>query len=305
MKLNNILNSSPRYGFVVLNYNNYIDTIACANSILKITHRDDYLVVIVDNASPNNSYGELRREFEGHPKIILLLAEKNTGYSGGNNVGIRALMEIGVSQIIIATNDTEILSANILDKFDEINSSDVGIVGADVVTSEGVHQNPPLHRPTLLYFLNLYLYAPMAWLRAYLYKMFPMLERKRKASVSKEIEILSGTHSTMLVRQVYMLHGCFLYLTKNYIDKIGLLDESLFMYGEEDLMSWNCETSGLKRLYLPSIKVLHKDGMSTKGVYKEGKEEFVRAMTLKSKKYLATKIGRWDLFVVIMRGMCK
>lgn len=305
MKLNNILNSSLKYGFVVLNYNNYIDAVACANSILKITHRDDYLIVIVDNASPNNSFNELKREFEGHPKIVLLLNENNTGYSGGNNVGIRALMDIGISQIIIATNDTEVLSTNILDRFDEINSSDVGIVGTDVVTPEGVHQNPPLYRPTLLYFLNLYLYAPMAWLRAHLYKRFPILERKRKSSVSNEIDILSGTQSTMLVHQVYMLHGCFLYLTKNYIDKIGLLDENLFMYGEEDLMSWNCETSRLKRLYLPSIKVLHKDGMSTKGVYKEGKEEFVRAMTLKSKTYLATKIGRWDLFVVAMRGMYK
>ena len=97
-----------------------------------------------------------------------------------------------------------------------------------------------------------------------------------------------------------MLHGCFLYLTKNYLDKVGLLDENLFMYGEEDLMAWNCELHGLKRLYLPSAKILHKDGLSTKEVHKEGNEEFVRIMSIKSKQYLCKKITMWKLMKIIL-----
>jgi GT2 family glycosyltransferase len=294
-----------RYGFVVLNYNNFNDTIGCVNSILRIIHRDDYCVVIVDNASPNNSFEVLTSEYEGHPKITLVQSEKNGGYSSGNNIGIRILLEMGVPEVIIATNDTEVISHDLLDKFDELDVSHVGIVGTDVVTPEGIHQNPPLYAPTFLYFLNLYLFEPMAWLRSNIYRCMPAVERTRRSSVAGGIESLGASNVSKNCCSVYMLHGCFLYLTNSYLDKVGLLDENLFMYGEEDLMAWNCEMHRLKKLYLPSVKVLHKDGLSTKLVHKKDKEEFVRTMTIKSKQYLCQKIGKWKLISILVKNVGK
>ncbi len=290
------------YGFVVLNYNNFQDSIACVNSILQIHHRQDYHIVIVDNASPNNSFDILKSKFEGHPAVTLAFSHKNNGYSAGNNIGIRILLKMGIDKVVIATNDTVILSHNILDEFDKINSSNVGIVGADVVTPDGTHQNPAFYRPTLLYFLNLYFYESMAWIRSVLYKSLPLIELIRRESVANKVEKLSDITESMDECSVYMLHGCFLYLTRSYLDKAGLLDESLFMYGEEDLMAWNCELYGLKRVYLPNIKVLHKDGQSTKEVHKKNKEEFVRGMNIKSKQYLAKKINKWKLFKIVLWG---
>lgn len=289
------------YGFVVLNYNNFQDTIACVNSILRITHRGDYLIVIVDNASPNDSFDMLKREFEGHPKIRLALSDKNGGYSAGNNIGIRILLEMGITRLVIATNDTEVLSHDLLDAFDQINLNDVGIVGTDVLSLEGAHQNPLLYAPDFLYFLNLYLDKPMAGLRTNLYKYVPLVKRIRRSSVANRLEGLVGKSTSMDQYSVYMLHGCFLYLTKNYINKVGLLDENLFMYGEEDLMTWNCELHGLKRLYLPNVRVLHKDGQSMKSVHKESKEEYVHMMAKKSKQYLAKQINKWSLIKLVLR----
>ena len=97
-----------------------------------------------------------------------------------------------------------------------------------------------------------------------------------------------------------MLHGCFLYLTNNFLDKVGFLDENLFMYGEEDLMSWNCEIHGLKRIILPRLKVLHKDGQSTKTTYKEKQNSFVKIMAKKSNNYLKTKINKLGLLRLIV-----
>jgi GT2 family glycosyltransferase len=296
---------NPRYGFVVLNYNNYQDAIACVESILRITHREDYCIAIVDNASPNNSFEVLKAKFESHPKITLALSNNNNGYSAGNNIGIRILLESGVDYVVIATNDTEVISCNLLDELDKLNLSDVGIVGTDVLTPDGSHQNPPLYRPTILYYLNLYLYEPMSCLRSMFYKFFPFLEQARRSSVANRLEGFGGNFTSQNQGSVYMLHGCFLCLTKHYLDKAGLLDENLFMYGEEDLMAWNCELHGLKRLYLPSIKILHKDGRATKEVYKKDKEEFVRAMTIKSKHYLAKKINKWMLLKTVLGNWAK
>ncbi len=290
----------PRYGFVVLNYNNYTDTIACVESILRITDRDDYCIVIVDNSSPNDSFEKLKSKFEGHPKITLAFNDQNNGYSAGNNTGIRILRENGISQVIIATNDTEIISHNILDEFDKLDLSDVGIVGTDVLTPGGVHQNPPLYRLNFLYFLNLYLYEFMVGIRTQLYRKFPAIEHSRRSSVATKLEE-SSSNSGSGQQSVYMLHGCFLYLTKQYLDKVGLLDESFFMYGEEDIMAWNCELNGLKRLYLPNIKILHKDGRSTEDAHKSNKEKFIRTMTIKSKRNLIKNINKWKMSKLIIR----
>jgi GT2 family glycosyltransferase len=118
--------------------------------------------------------------------------------------------------------------------------------------------------------------------------------------VANRLESLGGNFTSLNQCSVYMLHGCFLCLTKHYLDKAGLLDENLFMYGEEDLMAWNCELHGLKRLYLPSVKILHKDGQATKEAYQKNKEEFVRAMTIKSKHYLVKKINKWMLLKTVL-----
>lgn len=293
------------YGFVVLNYNNYQDTIACVDSILRIRHRDDYRIVIVDNASSNNSFDELKRRYEAHPQVDLATTVKNKGYSGGNNLGIKMMRGKGINRVIVATNDTELVSLNLLDEFDQIDLSDVGIVGTDILTLEGVHQNPALYRPTLLYFLNLYLYGPMAWARANLYKRSPFMKHVRQEAKTKYIGKFSGDHSSMPEYSVYMLHGSFLYLTKTYLDRVGLLDENLFMYGEEDLMAWNCACHGLKELYLPGIKVLHKDAQATKWAHKEGKNDFVRAMTRKSIPYLTKQINAWSLMKLVLVGLRK
>lgn len=300
-----VYSENTRYGFVVLHFNNHLDTIACVNSIFGKIRREDYHVVIVDNASSNNSFDLLTQEYGGRQRISLVRNGENRGYSGGNNVGIRTLREMGVSQIIIATNDTEVLSPNLLDEFDKVESSDVGIVGTDILTPEGIHQNPQYHRPTLLYFLNLHFYAPWIWMRSKVYRWLPFIERRRRKSIANSIKQLDDAPAVAGAHSVYMLHGSFLYLTKNYINQIGLLDEHLFMYGEEDLMAWNCEKHGLKRMYLPSLKVLHKDGRSTKDAHRGKKEEFVRAMTIRSKRYLSGQINKWALMRIVMANRFK
>ena len=290
------------YGFVVLNYNNYYDTIACVDSILRIRHRDDYRIVIVDNASSNNSVVALKKMYGEHAKIEFAITDENTGYSGGNNVGLKILRDIGINRFIIATNDTEVVSLDLLDEFDKIDIGTVGIVGPDILSLDGAHQNPPLYQLTFIYLLNLYFYAPMVWMRAKIYKHIPVLANLRRSAKAKNLEKFTANGDAMNGYSVYMLHGCFMYLTKTYIEKVGLLDENLFMYGEEDLMAWNCTQHQLLEWYLPSVKVLHKDAQATKLVHQKGKDDFVRAMTMKAIPYLTKRIKAWHLIKHMLTG---
>ena len=139
----------------------------------------------------------------------------------------------------------------------------------------------------------------MFWIRSRIYNWLPIVNRLRRSFTSRSVQKIVDNSLFKSGIPVYMLHGCFFYLTKGYVEKIGLLDENLFMYGEEDLLTWNCERYGLKRIYLPNLRVLHKDGRSTKDAYKEGKEEFVCQMTIKSNQYLKKIIRKWPLIKIL------
>ena len=293
-----------RFGFVVLNFVNYDDTIACVKSILKVNAVENYPIVVVDNASQNDSFSHLQREFRNTPCVNILLNESNGGYSVGNNRGIRFLREIGVENVIIATNDTEVISDNFLCALGSVNLTGVGVVGFDVITPNGEHQNPSMSELTLLYILNLHFYEATKKIRGFLYRFFPALERRRKLFVAEAIHKLTEESGARKgARKVYMLHGCFLVLTGNYISTIGLLDEGLFMYGEEDLISWACHQRGLIRLYLPEVSVLHKDAKATKTVHGSNREKFVSEKISLSKMYLSQRIRLWPLMITLLRGV--
>lgn len=281
-----------KYGFVILNYNNYLDTIECAESILKIP-RTDYSIVIVDNHSANESFQKLTEKYGAHEDIKLIKSDKNYGYSGGNNIGIRYLRGAGVTNIIIATNDTVLLTTDILDQLDSLDLRNVGLIGPTICTPEGVRQNPARIKPGLLYFLNLYLYSKWTFARNLAYQIIPLLERKRRVYLHGRRTILSACDPAADLRPspVYMVHGSFMILTENFIENIGLFDENIFMYCEEDLLSWQCEKKGLKRIFLPTISVLHKDRKSTELAHKEEKNSFINTNNLKSLRYVRSKIS--------------
>jgi len=81
---------APKLFFLILNYIDYNLTIDAINSIQnKIVNPKDYGILIVDNASPNDSYNVLKKIFKGYANIIVIKKPGNLGYARGNNFGLR------------------------------------------------------------------------------------------------------------------------------------------------------------------------------------------------------------------------
>ena len=76
-----------RTAAIILNYNSYQDTIKCITNLYKINAEVD--VVVVDNASTNNSIEMINDAFIGKENFYLLENNKNTGYAAGNNIGLK------------------------------------------------------------------------------------------------------------------------------------------------------------------------------------------------------------------------
>lgn len=265
------------FGFVVLNYVNHGETVDCVESICRLPG-DNYRVVVVDNGSPNDSYAVLHARFADDARVSVLQSGRNGGYSFGNNVGIDALREVGIDDVIIATSDTRVEDDRLLEKCDAAKAAGAAVVGPYIRDLNGAPQNPLEARLTLRYIASLF--GGRAW--GVLKGALTRSPLARRLHIGQPVSLHADAQTTPT--DVYMVHGAFLYLTGRYLERFPRLDEELFMYGEEDLLAWNCLRSRLRCIYDPSMRVHHREQQSTPGGYHP------RAATDSMKK-LRAKIG--------------
>ena len=79
-----VTNRHPSVAIIILNWNNASDTIECLRSVAELTY-DNFITVVVDNGSSDNSVIEIR---QAYPEVMLIEANRNLGFVGGNNVGL-------------------------------------------------------------------------------------------------------------------------------------------------------------------------------------------------------------------------
>ena len=100
-KKENNLKNLPKISIIILNYNAGELLLDCVESIFH-TNYSNYEIILVDNASKDDSYKECKKEFE---KIILIENSQNLGYCEGNNIGIK---EAKGDFIVILNPDTTV-----------------------------------------------------------------------------------------------------------------------------------------------------------------------------------------------------
>ena len=107
-----ILSSFPKVSVVVLTYNNLDFTKACLHSLDQYTNYPNWDLIIVDNASSDGSQDYLKEYVQGRDNTKLILNEKNSGFSAGNNIGIE---ESNGEYVVILNNDTYVTKGWMLD----------------------------------------------------------------------------------------------------------------------------------------------------------------------------------------------
>jgi GT2 family glycosyltransferase len=282
-----------RFCFVILHYQTKSDTIECVSSILENISSPTIRIIVVDNGSPNGSGKELKERFAGNEKIDVLLSSENLGFTGGNNIGFRhAKYQCNASFIALINNDTVIEQKNfaelVISKF---QSSGFHILGPDIITAEGKHQNPVFNKLSSLRAVRKYFshYRKVLFLN-YL-GLDVILERLKKKVIPG-----SGIHVEDIRKVIdhgseqegVALHGSAMVFSPLYIDKYEGLYPGPFMYGEEAILDFFVKKDNLKSLYYPEISILHKDDSSTNFVYNKAlkKRRFYLKNFIRSLKVL-------------------
>jgi GT2 family glycosyltransferase len=117
-------NKVPLVAVIIVNYNGYELTRDCLLSFAGIKS-DRYVLIVVDNASHDNSYQKLSAEF---PEAHHVQSKINLGFTGGNNLGLEAAYALGVEYVFFLNNDT-LVSENIFDLVTYLDTNpDVGMV---------------------------------------------------------------------------------------------------------------------------------------------------------------------------------
>ncbi len=89
---------------IVLNWNGIEDTVECLNAMFAQSHQD-FLIYLVDNASDNREGEKLVESYSANPKVKVILNDENLGFTRGNNVLLRQIIEEDFEYVALLNND--------------------------------------------------------------------------------------------------------------------------------------------------------------------------------------------------------
>jgi len=208
---------------VVLNWNGPDDTIACVMSLRDSGH-EGLDIVIVDNASSDHSVARFRAEI---PDVPLLTRPANGGYATGNNVGIRYALEHGADFVLVVNNDV-VVTRHFLEPMLAEMEADRAV---GIVTCEAKFQSDT----SRLYPTG----GSISWFRG-AGVMLPRRKRYQRTVVD-------------------FVSGCILLVRREVFEKLGLFDESFFMYFEDVEFSRRVGQK-YRMVYTPAATVYHRSG---------------------------------------------
>lgn len=248
---------------IILNYKNYQDTINCINSIVN-SKNEDYFIVVVDNASNNNSLEEIEKQiskdipveyWHGQPGfnagVLLVENKRNAGYAAGNNVGLKVAYQLGAKYLMVLNNDTLFRDYS-LGKLKSVleRDNDILCTGPLLLKGDGtIDYNCAKRRPLSLDFFRFSYFGN--WLKTEEWrKDYYYLIKTPGLTAETEVDIISGS--------------CMLFDADKF-HEIGFFDENTFLYYEEAIIHEKARQKNWKLVLVPDAKVVHLGAQSTTG----------------------------------------
>jgi GT2 family glycosyltransferase len=260
--------------FVILHYQTKEDTIECVNSLLNNISYSNIKIIVVDNGSSNNSGAALTELYRNNEKIKIISNSKNLGFTDGNNIGFRyAKYQLNADFIALINNDTIIQQQNFVEAVIAKNKTlPFHILGPDIVTFSGVHQNPVFNKLSSLPAVENYIRHYRKVLFLNYIGLDKLLEKLKKFFIPKSnihIEDIKKEPDHSTEQKGAALHGSAIIFSGSYIRYYDGLTPGPFMYGEEAILDFIVKRDNLMSLYSPEIRILHKDDSSTNFVYRK------------------------------------
>jgi GT2 family glycosyltransferase len=257
-----------KLSIIIVNYNVKHFLEQCLLSVFKATQQVSAEVFVVDN---NSVDGSCEMVIEKFPQAILIENKVNTGFAKANNQAMR----IAKGEYVLLLNpdtlveeDTFIKCVNFMDAH-----TDAGGLGVYMIDGKGnflPESKRGLPSPAVAF-----------------YKIFGLSTLFPKSKTFGRYHL--GFLDKNQTHKVDVLSGAFMLMRKTALDKVGLLDEAFFMYGEDIDLSYRITQGGFTNYYFPETKIIHYKGESTKKSSVNYVVVFYKAMVIFAKKHYSNQ----------------
>ncbi len=221
---------NTNYLIILLNYNNWRDTVECIQS-LNESDVDDSNILIIENYSQDDSVKKLE---ELVPRVKIIQNEKNLGFTGGNNIGIKYALENKFEYAIVLNNDT------IVESKDSIKT---------LIEKMDKNQDVTLGTGRIFYYPD----KNKIW-----YDGGRLIKWRGMAVHNNFRKKIDEIH--LINRSIYVdfISGCFMCIRLNDLHKLGYMDENFFLYLDDIEYSARAVKKKLKLMFFPQVKIYHK-----------------------------------------------
>lgn len=258
---------------IILNYNNYEDTINCIESVEKFnTALIKY--IIVDNGSSrencilyldkylnkkfNNNYIRINDNYttDKLPYVTFLVSTTNDGYARGNNKGLKlANLDDDIENILILNNDVLFVQ----DIIPELEIQSTKLVNAAILS-------PILYKKNKRE-LDLNCARKNVSLKEILLELFfhygLKLLRKKNPFTAHRYLLKDNIKNLPKILQIELPSGSCMFVKKDYFASIGFFDPNTFLYYEENILYKKIEKTQRYNYLLTDLKCIHLGAKST------------------------------------------
>lgn len=262
---------SHKIAVVIVNYNVEHFLEQCLNSVRSALKNIDGEVIIVDNNSIDSSVEMIKSKFSDY-KIIE--NKFNAGFSKANNQAMQA----SSSEYILLLNPDTVVEEDTFEKVIKFMDEhpDAGGLGVRMVDGKGrflPESKRGLPTPSVAF-----------------YKIFGLSKLFPSSKTFGQYH--AGHLSEFETNEIQILSGAFMLMRRSALEKVGLLDEAFFMYGEDIDLSWRIIKGGYKNYYFADTTIIHYKGESTKKSSVNYVFVFYNAMVIFARKHFSQQNAR-------------
>lgn len=225
---------------VIVSFNSKDLTKACLDSVVRSGFKKSTEICVVDNASSDGSI-EMLENYKG---VKLIKSEENLGFAKANNLAIR---QIDTKYYLLLNSDTIVEKGALDVLYEETLKGGFAISSCRLKYPNGSFQPNGGELPKILPLLN--------WLSG-----FDDLCRLVGIPVASFHYNQLGEFD----RTIGWVAGTAMMISRDVVDKIGLLDEKLFMYVEDVDYCWRVRESGYQVGWIKESVIMHIGGGSSK-----------------------------------------